>query len=261
MKITLAVSVIVTFLLPQVTLAKSFTDDLKVVTGMSLGYSTFSFKQKLDHDISFPSITIPVVLASAGWQLSANFQTTLQDADISEEEDLGNASRQDLDFTLGYQVAKNWTLFGGYKYGETKMQFTPRNAEEQEQTQVSNESYRQQGPFAGLNYSWRFENAGNLSISLAYAKLNAINNFAANTDEEEEDDEAIEFDDISGRVTGKTAGFSYALNWTMPISSRLLFQSRFKINDYQQDISLDGQRFDNVDVDFTSLHIGLAYVF
>ena len=248
-------------LLPHVVDAKTFIEDIRVVAGVSLGYSNFSFPEKLDHELSFPSINVPLALTSNGWQLSVNLQTTLADADISEEEDVGLASRDDLDFTLSYQLSKNWTLFTGYKYGKTEMQFSPRDSEEEEQVEISNESYRQQGPFMGFNYSWRFEKAGSLSISLAYAKLNATNDFAANTDDEEEAEEQIEFDDITGRVTGNTQGFSYGINWTMPISSNLLFQTRFKINDYQQDITFEDQTFKDIDVDFTSLHVGLAYVY
>lgn len=259
---SIRVIILLSMMFSQFVATKTFVEDIRVITGVSLGYSDFSFPEKLDHDISFPSINIPIAVTSKGWQLSANFQTTLQDADISEEEDLGSASRDDLDFTLGYQLSRNWTLFAGYKYGKTEMQFTPRDSdEEDDEPEVLNESYRQQGPFVGFNYSWRFEKAGSLSLSLAYAKLNATNIFAANTDEEEDEEEQIEFDDITGRVTGNTEGFSYGINWTMPISSNLLFQTRFKINDYQQDITLDDQKFRDIDVDFTSLHVGVAYVF
>lgn len=60
---------------------------------------------------------------------------------------------------------------------------------------------------------------------------------------------------------GETKGFSYGLSWTMPLSSNLLFQTRFKINDYQQDIIVEGQRFKDIDETFATLHVGLAYVF
>ena len=126
---------------------------------------------------------------------------------------------------------------------------------------VSHESYDQKGPFIGVSYSWQFEKAGSLSFSLAYAQLDATNKFAANTDEDEDEKEELEFDDLTGQITGDTKGFSYALSWTMPLSSNLLFQTRFKINDYKQDIIVEGDRFEDIDETFTSLHVGLAYVF
>lgn len=251
-------------LIPQTLYAQTL-DDLRVVTGVSLGYSNFSFKEKLDQKISFPSVNLPITLALDQWQLSANLQTTLSEAIISEEEDVGEASRDDLDITLGYRISNNWTVFGGYKYGNTAIQFTPRDADdndEDEPLESTNESYEQKGPFVGASYSWQFERAGNLSFSIAYARLDAINDFSANTDDEDEgSDEPIEFDDITGRVTGDTKGFSYNLSWSMPLSSNLVFQTRFKVNDYKQDIVFDNIRFSNINERFTSLHVGLAYVF
>ena len=64
-----------------------------------------------------------------------------------------------------------------------------RESEDEDEVAYIDESYSQKGPFIGGSYSWQFENAGRLSISLAYAFLNATNNFAANTDDDEEDDE------------------------------------------------------------------------
>ena len=73
--------------------------------------------------------------------------------------------------------------------------------------------------------------------------------------------ELTEFDDVTGQVVGDTNGFSYGLRWTMPLSSNLLYLARFKINDYHQDIMVNGESFIGIDKTFTSLHLGLAYVF
>ena len=92
---------------PHFAMANTLLDDTRVVSGVSLGYSNFSFPEKLDQKISFPSVTVPLTLALDKWQLSANLQTTLSDAKISEEEDVGEASRDDLDVTLGYRMSDN----------------------------------------------------------------------------------------------------------------------------------------------------------
>ncbi|GAC13798.1 outer membrane beta-barrel protein [Aliiglaciecola lipolytica] len=260
MDVSARIAILTALLVSQPAVANSAFDDVRVISGVSLGYSNFSFPEKLDHEISFPSLNVPIIFAVDKWQLSANLQTTLKDADISEEEDVGKASRNDLDITLGYQLSSNWTVFGGYKYGKTKIQFTPRDIEDDEELSITNESYGQKGPFIGVGYHWRFEKAGSLSFSVAYAKLNATNDFSKNTDEEEAD-EAPEFDDLTGTVTGDTKGFSYSMSWTMPLSTNLLFQTRLKINDYQQDIFFEGNNFEDIDETFTSLHVGLAYVF
>jgi hypothetical protein len=273
-----AISCLPLLLTSHTAIAQQGFDNMRVVTGLSLGYSDFSFPEKLDHDISFPSANIPIAVTMSNWQLSLNASSTLADADIAEEEDTGKASRKDLDLTLGYRVTKNWSLFAGFKYGKTEMTFIPRDFDEEideekdedgdedesetpDTVALTHESYTQKGPFIGASYSWQFEKAGSLSVSVAYASLDATNNFAANTDEEEEEEELTEFDDLTGRVKGDTKGFSYGLSWTMPLSSNLLFQTRFKINDYQQDIVVDGERFEDIDETFTTLHVGLAYVF
>ena len=273
-KIISAVSCFLLLFSTQFVRAESKLSDVRLVTGLSLGYSDFSFPEKLDHNISFPSANIPIALTMGNWQLALNASSSLTDADIAEEEDTGKASRKDLDLTLGYRVTKNWSVFTGFKYGKTAMTFVPRDfdeevdpeegVDEEEEADVfemTKESYLQKGPFIGISYSWQFEKAGNLSLSVAYATLQATNNFSANTDEEEEEEELTEFDDLTGQVKGDTKGFSYGLSWTMPLSSNLLFQTRFKINDYQQDIIVEGERFKDIDETFTSLHVGLAYVF
>jgi hypothetical protein len=101
--------------------------------------------------------------------------------------------------------------------------------------------------------------AGRLNIFLAYALLDATNNFGANTDsdEDEEEDEELEFDDLTGTIQGDLDGFSYGISWTIPLSTNLLFQTRFKKNDYQQDITFDGTSFKNIDETFTTLNVGL----
>lgn len=264
-----AISCLPLLLTSHIAICQDALANMRVVTGLSLGYSDFSFPEKLDHNISFPSANIPIALTMDSWQLSLNASSTLADADIAEEEDIGKASRKDLDLALGFRMTKNWSVFAGFKYGKTEMAFIPRDIDEEDEdgeeidsVALSDESYSQKGPFIGASYSWKFEKAGSLSVSLAYAYLDASNNFSANTDdEEEEEEEEDEFDDLKGKVRGDTRGFSYSLSWVMPLSSNLLFQTRFKINDYQQDIVVDGERFENIDETFTTLHIGLAYVF
>jgi hypothetical protein len=240
-------------------------ENIRIVTGLSFGYSNFSFPEKLDHDISFPSTNLALVVTEGRWQLAVNSGVTLEDATISEEEDIGKASRNDLDVTLAYQATRQWAFFTGYKSGETKMRFTGRDSEDEDEGFYLDESYSQKGPFVGGSYSWQFENAGRLSISLAYAFLDATNNFSANTDDNEEDEEEeqeeLEFDDLTGTVEGDITGLSYGVTWTMPLSSNLLFQTRLKVNDYQQDIKFEQTYFKDIDENFTTLHVGLAYVF
>lgn len=238
----------------------SFMDDVRIVTGASLGYTNYKFPAKLDHDLSFPSGGLAFAATRNRWQLALNGTWSLQDADVSEEEDVGNASRQDIDLTLGYLINSNWSAFIGYKSGETKIDYISREDEDEGIINPLSESYKQKGPYVGGAYTWRFEKAGNLTVSLGYAFLDATNDFRANTDDDEPEDDP-EFDDLTARVTGNTNGFSYGLTWGIPLSGNLLFQTKFKMNDYQQDITFEGNNYKNIDETYTSLMVGLAYVF
>ena len=240
--------------------AEPFMEDVRFIVGASAGYTNYDFPAKLDHDLGFPSGGLTLAATRNRWQLALNGSFSLSDADVSEEEDVGQASRQDIDLTLGYQFNQNWSAFVGYKTGETKIDYISREDEDEGIFDTLQESYEQDGPYVGAAYSWQFENAGRLTVSLAYAFLNATNEFRANTDDDE-DEEDPEFDDLTGRVTGDTNGFSYGVSWTMPLSGNLLFQTRFKMNDYQQDITFEGNEFNNIDETFVSLLVGVAYVF
>ena len=240
--------------------AESFMDGVRIVTGASLGYTDYDFPAKLDHDLGFPSGGLTFAATRNRWQLALNGTWSLQDADVSEEEDVGDASRRDIDLTLGYQVNTNWSAFAGYKSGETKISYISREDEDEGIFNPLRERYKQEGPYVGGAYTWRFEKAGSLTLSLAYAFLDATNDFRANTDDDEPGEDP-EFDDLTGRVTGDTNGFSYGLAWTMPLSGNLLFQTRLKINDYQQDITFEDNKYNNIDETYLSLMVGLAYVF
>ncbi len=240
---------------------ESFLDDTRFVTGLSLGYTNYDFPAKLDHDLGFPSGGLTLAATRNRWQLALNGTFSLQDADVSEEEDVGSASRQDIDLTLGYQINSNWSAFVGYKTGETEIDYVSREDEDAGIFNPLKESYEQKGPYVGGAYTWRFEKAGSLTVSLAYAFLDATNEFRANTDDDDEGPEDPEFDDLTGRVKGDTQGFSYGVTWGMPLSGNLLFQTRFKLNDYQQDITFEGVEYNDIDESFVSLMVGLAYVF
>ena len=241
-------------------LGDSFMDDVRIITGASLGYTNYDFPAKLDHDLGFPSGGLAFAATRNRWQLALNGTWSLQDADVSEEEDVGNASRKDIDLTLGYQINSNWSAFVGYKSGKTKIDYVSRKDEDEGIINRLSESYKQEGPYVGGAYTWRFEKAGSLTVSLGYAFLDATNEFRANTDDDEPEGNP-EFDDLTGRVTGNTNGFSYGLTWSMPLSGNLLFQTKFKMNDYQQDIKFEGNKYNNIDETYTSLMVGLAYVF
>ncbi|GGF72357.1 hypothetical protein [Alteromonas lipolytica] len=248
-------------LLLQPGYAQAQTDKIRYLSGVSMGYSTFEFAEKLDHEVHFPTASVMFGAVSNRWQLSASHGQSVSAGDLSEEEETGDADRTDTDITAGYRVDEHWSVFIGYKRGKTELSFIDRESEDEQAVPAAvNESYAQNGPYVGASYTWRFANAGSVTASLAYAMLSADNAFRANADDDEEPDE-IEFDDIAGRVNSDLDGYSFILGWSLPVSTQLVFQSKLKINAYQTDIHYQGQTFRGADEQITSLHIGMAYVF
>ncbi|MFT4629826.1 MAG: hypothetical protein ACI9WC_003004 [Arenicella sp.] len=122
--------------------------DARFIAGSSLGYANLSSAQKLGQDVNFPSMNLTVACAWKRWQLTLNGTFSLQDAGSSEE-DTGDASREDLDLTLGYQLGDHWSLFGAYKDGSTDILFISRLESDGGASGRATESYQQYGPYAG----------------------------------------------------------------------------------------------------------------
>ena len=239
--------------------------DLHFVGGMSLGYSNFDFPAKLDHKLTFPVYQINGAVAYKKFYVVVNLADSLSDADVSEEEDVGDASRYDRDISLGYQVTANWGVFVGYKTGKTTIDYQTReDLDDGGAAPTREESYKQEGPFAGVSYALKFSNAGKLTLSLAYADLDATNKFTRDVesdDDEDEDTEEPEFDDLTGTVKGDSKGLSYGVRWSIPVSGNLLYYASFKINDYQQDLTVDGKKYDNIDQTITYFTTGIVFVY
>jgi len=234
--------------------------DLHLVGGMSLGYSSFDFPAKLDHKLTFPVYQINAAVAYKKFYVVLNLADSLQEADVSEEEDIGNASRYDRDISLGYQMTPNWGVFVGYKTGQTSIDYYSReDLDDGGTASAREESYKQEGPFVGVSYAKKFNRAGKISLSLAYADLDATNKFTG--DVETDDEEDLEFDDLTGTVKGKSTGLSYGIRWSIPVSGNLLYYASYKVNDYQQDLVVDGKKYNNIDETITYFTTGIVFVY
>lgn len=235
--------------------------DLHLLGGMSLGYSTFDFPAKLDHKLTFPVYQINGGVAYKNYYVVVNLADSISDADVSEEEDVGSATRYDRDLSLGYQFSSNWGVFVGYKTGETEIVYFSRaDLDNGGVASPREESYKQKGPFVGVSYSKKFSRAGKLSFSLAYAYLDATNTFTRDVEIDPGNDDP-EFDDLTGTVSGKASGLSYGIRWSIPVSGNLLYYASFKINDYKQDLTVDGNQFNDIDQTISYFTTGIVYVY
>lgn len=236
--------------------------DLHFLGGLSLGYSTFDFPAKLDHKLTFPVYQLNGAVAYKKFYAAVNLADALSDAEVSEEEDVGKATRYDYDLSLGYQITPNWGAFVGYKKGATEIDFQARDSDDAGIQSSRAESYSQQGLFAGVSYAHKFSKAGKLSFSAAYADLDATNKFSQDIEsDDDDDDDELEFDDLSGTVKGKSKGFSYGVRWSIPVAGKLLYYASYKINDYQQDLTFEGSQYKDIDETISYFNMGFVYVY
>jgi hypothetical protein len=231
-------------------------NSIRTFGGVEFGYSTYSFDQKIDQTLVFPTTSLTAGMAYGSYNLLASYTFSLDSAEVSEEDFTGSADRQDLDLVLVYQASKQFSFFGGYKLGETSLESISRD---DDNGPIRKESFEQAGPFVGISYNWIIEDAGRLSMSIAYAYLDATNQFVSDGDGPDPG-EPPEFDDITGTTTGKTTGYSYNLSWTMPLKGNWLYRARLRFNQYKQDINYQGMQFNDINEDSTSLLMGLVYI-
>lgn len=230
------------------------------VAGAGLGSTELRFDEKLDADTGFTSYTLFGSAALGKFYATLLYGDSIESENVSEEDELGEASRTDLDLTIGYRIGRGWTLFGGYKRGETAIDFRVRDTDIEQR-----ERYREDGFYVGASYAWRFERAGSLSLTLAYIAFETDLRFTAGFDEEDEEDgedeeEALEFDDLEGTFSGDSDGYSAGIGWVMPLGSRLAFRTQLKVNAFDLEVVHEGRTF-RPDQRLTYFDVGLLYAF
>lgn len=233
--------------------------NIRKIAGVEFGYSTFQFDQKIDQTLVFSTASFTAGLGSGPYNFLLSYSASLDSAEVSEEEFIGNADRSDFDFIIVRQFGKSFSFFGGYKSGETRLDSFNRDGIGSG-ADFRTERFEQEGPFLGVSTNWVLEGAGRLSFSIAYAYLDSKNQFVSDGDGADEG-EAPEFDDITGTTHGKTVGLSYNFSWTLPLKGNWLFRSKLKINRYKQDIEFEGVSFGNINESSTALLIGVIRVF
>jgi hypothetical protein len=240
------------------------------IGGIHISHKTHQLDQLLDSSLSFNTINLTGRAAYKDVYLAANVSQSLADADVSEEGETGDASRTDYDLTMGWNIAPQWTVFGGYKGGKTEVDFKVREAVLEDAgagaIAAFTDSFEESGLFVGVGYGLSLGEAGQLSFSVAYADMDADNKLTATVDEGDDDDDLddLDFDDLSGTFSGDVSGYSIAAQWTMPLTDHLLYQALIRYNNYQQEINdtVQGVKVNfDVDESFVEMGMGLLYIF
>ena len=209
--------------------------------GVGLGQTELQFREKLDADTTFSSYHMLGGMRIGRFNAALTYADTLSRETISEEDEIGKAERRDVDLTVAWELTDAWTVFVGYKDGETAIDFQVRDEDIRQR-----EHYREDGLYAGIGFRHSFGQAGALSVSLAYVDLDTDLRFSAGFEGDEEDEEADEppeFDDLEGDYSGDATGYSAAIGWTLPVGPRTAARLQYKINQYDLEVEAEGERF------------------
>ena len=253
--------------------ANSFWSDAVTIGGVEIGHKSHNLDELLDTPLDFYMLSANITVAYKDYYLGTYVSQSIAETDISEDGEVGEAERSDLDVVLGWNVRDDVTLFAGYKKGETELDLLTREEEgEIGDVQIPyNSSFEESGPYLGAAYTFRFEQKSQLTFSFAYAWLDAKNHLESGSVESEEEDEGdagaedpLDFDDLEGDFNNDVRGYSIGMKWTTPIVENLYYTALFRFNKYDQEIKgeLDGgtQVF-KVDERFIDMNFGVLYIF
>jgi len=221
--------------------------------GVAFGYTTLAFDAKLDSRPSFESVTLTGGVMLDDYSLNLVYSDSISHITFSEEEDVGKGGRSDLDLVLLYRATDALNLFVGYKDSATEIDFALRDSDV-----LRREFYRTDGWFVGLSYNLRLNRAGSVGLSLSYVDLTTDDLYRADIEADEPD--VVEFDDLTGRHRGSADGWSYAINWLVPVTEQVFINTTYKINDYDNSIVFNGQTF-SADQRLTFFNIGVVSLF
>lgn len=221
---------------------------------------------KADFDVNIPVISASLTASYSRFFATLKYEKDLDEASTGTDETLRsggsnliaipnaevNVGREDKNITIGYNTWKKLNIFVGYMEGETTLKpdpscaiQTPPNAPTN--CNITNRSfihrylgdssdykqeYTEEGPYVGLSYAWRIAEAGVLSASYAYAKM----------DGKYEDNLASDPTNFFGgtiapfKYEGTTTGNSIGITWTAPLSET----SGYFVDIRKQKYDMDG---------------------
>jgi len=176
-----------------------------------------------------------------------SFDDASADSTVPNTESETKMERTDYSITLGYNIYENMNIFVGYMDGETTLRPVPRCPASAPGTAIKpnpvcgvggvglpsvdgnkaqdntvlllddyEQKYKEDGLFAGMSYVWRFEDYGNLSVSAAYAHLEATytDNWLVGSPEFANRPFAFDFE-------GDADGLSLGLNWSAALTDHV----------------------------------------
>lgn len=146
-----------------------------------------------------------------------------------------NMQHSDWATSLGYMVTSQWSVFTGYKSGNTEWRqvdqiYLQSNSELAFQQNI-NGQFDQDGPFLGTSYSFPV-GSGVLTLKAAYAYLNGNYKWANSGFDPSGDPYIIKWD-----LDGNSNAYSLGVSWTRSINDNLGFSLGANYHKYKFDMS------------------------
>lgn len=253
-------------LLPcQRSVAESVWEQTTIVGGFELGHKSQQLGELLDSRLNFYTLYGNLQATYKDYYVGLNLSDSLGKTDITEDGEVGSADRSDIDIVFGWYANNNVTVFAGYKHGKTILDLITREDENSTDPQIPFQNiFEEKGPYLGIAYTHRMSQAGQLTLSLAYAALEAKNSLQnASADQTQPADE-LDFDDLQGVFRNDAEGFSLGMKWSIPVAQDIYYTSLLRVNEYQQEIAGDiagNYKSFKVDETFIDINIGFVYLF
>jgi hypothetical protein len=232
----------------------------------------FNQGRTAEFEATLPTINTSFTIAKSRLFLTLKYETDLADTSVTTKEDRAGllayqlnipggsteVEREDISLTLGYNVWRSLNLFAGYMKGKTELTPDPgcgfsapdsgcldagfnstpsarlNLALDHQYAGLTNyqQTYEEEGPYIGLSYAWQIAEAGSLSFSAAYAKMDGEyrDNYAAVANED-------------FKYTGDSTGTSYGLTWTAPLGENSNYFIDVRKQKYDMDAEDDNGNF------------------
>ncbi|MER2557098.1 MAG: hypothetical protein ABTQ93_06430 [Candidatus Competibacter denitrificans] len=142
---------------------------------------------------------------------------------------------KDWAFSLGYLLTEQWSIFVGYKSGDTEWRQTVQYTSPQVATYSGNRNiggkFEQEGPFIGTAYSWPV-GPGLVTIRAAYAYLDG---------KDQEYSDFIDSDGVSEssawHLDGNSDAYAIGLSWTQNMTENLGYSIGVNYHNYEFEMS------------------------
>lgn len=218
-------------------IAPCYADSINFMPNLFASYRDFTYSTgNTDVGANLYSVGVGLTATYRRFYMDISYETNPSSGKEHQENNTVYFERRDVATSVGYAVNDSISIFGGYKYGQTRLVSPPSAIAAG--TEVSLEG---RGFYIGAGAGWQIEHWGFLSFSAAYANLKA--NYEDLTFLSEE---------------GNASGTSLSIKWKGSLSENLSYDVSLIRHDYYYE---DFETIDNISEQILSWRAGLAYRF